>query len=433
MSVFYERFGGFDAAGPREGVAPREAVAPSQGIADGTTRAVFRGRPRAEIVDPETFLGHAAAWRDLAEACAEPNAFLEPAILAAAQRAAPAVPILVLLSWEDSPAGPRLLGAWAFARQGGWPGRLLAPAVPHASLASPVVRPGRAEAVIEGWLDLLARTRGLPRLLELRPVLVGPGWACVERAMARRGSPHHVVARNRRAVLRSALDGEAYLEQSVSGSRRRKLRQLRAKLGRQGEVGYARHRGAAAGAAVERFVALEALGWKGRRGTALEADPALTAFMVAAVRDLAADDRASVTELTLDGRPISMGIVLHSGRGAFFWKIAYDEDFGGYSPGYLLALDDTAALLADGGLDFTDSCADAEVGIMSEVWAERLDVADVLVGVRAGGRLGFRAAKTAYSARTLLPELRRRLRLRKRAAALRNRLARVLPTWVPGR
>jgi len=66
-----------------------------------------------------------------------------------------------------------------------------------------------------------------------------------------------------------------------------------------------------------------------------------------------------------------MGVVLRSGGTAYTWKIAYEEAAAAFSPGYLLALEDTAAFLADDTVGEVDSCASADFGIMAEVWSER--------------------------------------------------------------
>ncbi|HEX8168550.1 MAG TPA: GNAT family N-acetyltransferase [Beijerinckiaceae bacterium] len=385
------------------------------------------------IVDAAAFAALAGPWRDLVADAAEPNVFMEPAVLLAAQAADPGTPIRVLLAWRPEPSGPepagrQLAGAWAFAVVPGALSRLRAPAAPLASLASPVIRADCVEEVLESFLRVLA-DGPLPKILELKTMPdEGPIRDALDRVVARRRCDRVVEERRRRAVLRSSLDGQAYLELSVSGSRRRKLRQLRSRLARQGEVAYRRDTDPrAVAAAVEEFLRLEALGWKGRRGTAIDCDERLAGFTRAVVAGLAADGLASVTALTLDGRPVSMGMVLRSGRTACTWKIAYDEAAASFSPGYLLALEDTAAFLADEALDEVDSCASAEFGIMAEVWRERKAVADVYLDVRAGPSPRFRAMMLLLAVKEFLPRLRRRLRAREQLRRLYYKIRRRRP------
>lgn len=369
---------------------------------------------RTEIVDTAEFLAREADFRALADAAPEANAFLEPALLDAAQRAEPSVPIVVLLAW-DAGVADRLVGAWAFARRGGPFARLLAPAVPVATLATPVIRAGWSHAVLEAWLSHIESERRLPKLIELRPVDVGgPVGRALDQLVAARRCARHVVARHRRPMLASELDPEAYLRQALSGSRRSKLRQLRARLGRKGALRRIVHEGASVPAATEQFLELEARGWKGRRRSAMGVDPVGSAFARGALGALAGRGGAAISALTLDDRPVSMCVLLRSGGTAFTWKIAYDEAFGSCSPGYQLALDDTAMLLSDPAVARTDSCAAGEVGIMSELWLERAESADMFLSARQGGSARFKAAMAALTVMRVVPELRRRLQLRSR-------------------
>jgi len=387
----------------------RVAHARPRGLA---TRAA--GGARTEIVDAAAFLAREAEFHALAEASPEANAFLEPAMLDAAQRADPSVPIIILLAWEDG-AEDRMIGAWAFARRTGLFERLHAPAVPFGTLATPVIRAGWSETVLAAWFAHLDAERTMPRLLELTPIdAAGPVGLALDRLVATRRCSRHIVARHRRPMLESALDADTYLKQAVSGSRRSKLRQLRARLGRKGTLRRVVHEGSAVSGATEQFLALEARGWKGRRGSAIAVDPGKVAFVRGMLGALAERGCAAISVLMLDERPVSMCVLLRSGRTAFTWKIAYDEAVGACSPGYQLALDDTAMLLADPAVARTDSCAAGENGIMSELWRERAESVDVFLGVRPGGDARFRAVMTALTVVRLVPELRRRLQLRSR-------------------
>ena len=89
---------------------------------------------------------------------------------------------------------------------------------------------------------------------------------------------------------------------------------------------------------IERFLALEAKGWKGARGTALGADRGRRAFARATLVAFAERGRLQIHELALDQSPIAIGVVLRAGARAFDWKTAYDEGFGEFSPGVQLTL-----------------------------------------------------------------------------------------------
>jgi CelD/BcsL family acetyltransferase involved in cellulose biosynthesis len=249
-------------------------------------------------------------------------------------------------------------------------------------------------------LDAIAASR-LPKIIAL-PLAQpdGPVMAALKEALSRRAAPICILERSRRPLLVAGAsaqggDGKAYLERALSASSRKKLRQHRRRLAEHGTLTHTTHRDPApVAAALEEFLILEAAGWKGRRGTAMLCDPAAAAFARAAINGLAMQGDAGIEALRLDGRPVSMQIILRSGRAAFTWKTAFDEGFHDYSPGMLLFEDYTVSLLAEPGLAVADSCAIDESGFMA-AWTERRDLAHVWMDIRPGGSLAFRLATAA--------------------------------------
>jgi hypothetical protein len=96
-----------------------------------------------------------------------------------------------------------------------------------------------------------------------------------------------------------------------------------------------------------------------------------------------------VHALRLDGKPVSMQLVIRAGAAAFTWKTAYDERFQDFSPGMLLLEDYTAAFLADKSIEYVDSCSYDDSGYMS-TWTERQSIADLWIDVRRHGGPSFR-------------------------------------------
>jgi hypothetical protein len=187
----------------------------------------------------------------------------------------------------------------------------------------------------------------------------------------------------------SELDGKQYLEKSQSGSSRKKLRQHRRRLEEKGRLEFkAWHEPAAVRNALEELVRLEAGGWKGRRGTALGCDQAELAYSRAMVSALAERRCATAYALCLEGKPVSIQIVLRAGPTAFTWKTAYDETMQGFSPGMLLLEDYTRELLADRSIRCVNSCAYDDRGYMS-AWTERQAVAQVWLDARRGSSFRF--------------------------------------------
>ena len=142
-------------------------------------------------------------------------------------------------------------------------------------------------------------------------------------------------------------------------------------------------------AALADFLALEAAGWKGRAGTAAQGNDAVRCFVDEAVTALAAEGKASVARLALDGRAIAAIVTLRSGDAAWCWKIAYDEAFARASPGVQLLLDVTQALLDDASIARADSCATPDHPMIDHIWRERLALSDRLMCVANATRRLF--------------------------------------------
>jgi CelD/BcsL family acetyltransferase involved in cellulose biosynthesis len=340
-----------------------------------------------EIADAARFLSLRPAWSDLIRRAAGPNPFLDLAIVAAAADGSDATRAPVLLAWQ----GERLVGVWAFRRgrpRSGLPvGILSAPTHATAPDATPVIDAALVEPVLAAMLTALDASPTLPKLVALRALDDGPVMAAFRRVMAARRSRLLVLAQAVRPWLTCTTDPNSHFARIMSGSRRRKLGQLRRRLATRGALALEVHRGAAVGRALERFLALEAAGWKCSLGDAL-ARTALP-FTRAAVPALASDGGAEIWELSLDGRAVSMAIILRQGGGAFDWKVAYDEHHGDCSPGVLLAQDYTAALLEDPAIAFADSCAADDTGLLGPLWNGRQAMADLIFDVRPGGSLVF--------------------------------------------
>ena len=73
------------------------------------------------------------------------------------------------------------------------------------------------------------------------------------------------------------------------------------------------------------------------------------------------------------------------GRGAFSYKIAFDERFARFSPGILIEIDNLRAALADTSLDWSDSCAAPNHPMIDGIWAERRRIVQYRVALEGAG------------------------------------------------
>lgn len=358
-------------------------------------------------------------WPDLVARAETPNVFMSPALIAAAAAVDP--DLVVLAAWQPAAGGPRLAGLWVFSigrpTHSPLPIRVLrAPAITHAYLSSPVIDRDVAEATLAAMVDAVATAPDLPKIIALDALSAEPA-ACeaLARVTQARGLAVRTFATGERPMLASGLDAKSYFEAALSASSRKKLRQYRRRLGEKGRLETRHHTAPdAVCTAFEQFLALEAQGWKGRAGTALGSNAKDVAVARAMIAALARDGAASVFSLELDGRPVSMQVVLRAGAIAFTWKTAYDESFADFSPGMLLLEDYTAALLGDARVGAVDSCAFDATSYMA-TWTERRRVADVWIGV--GPHARFSLASRLHGAFLWLRTLAKTLYLRARKGA----------------
>ncbi|MGH6664953.1 MAG: GNAT family N-acetyltransferase, partial [Pseudolabrys sp.] len=333
-------------------------------------------------------------WRDLIARADVANVFMHPLLLALSA-CYPDSHIRILLAWQNSGGRKRLAGFWAFAA--GRPPRsiiplsvLAAPPFGQAFLASPVIDRDLLDATLQAMFDHIATDASLPKIIALDDMRDdGATTQALRRVLDARGSAPAILRRFMRPRLAATLDAKQYLEKALSASRRKKLRQRRRGLAEKGALeSKIISEPEAVGRALEDFLRLEAAGWKGRKRTALLCNPPDATFTREMMTALAPHGEAWIHALTLDGRPVSMQIVLRASATAFTWKTTYDEALHDFSPGMLLFEDYTAAFLADPGITCVDSCCYDDSGFMAS-WPERQPMVEMWIDARRGGSAAF--------------------------------------------
>jgi CelD/BcsL family acetyltransferase involved in cellulose biosynthesis len=337
-----------------------------------------------------------SAWRDLVKRAMEPNVFLEPSFaFAAAERFGDRD--LGVLSVH---AGSQLVAFLPGRVEGISDGRVVPMFVawthPFAPLSGLLLDRDKALDAVPALMAALRALPGSPRAA-LFPLLPETSVAARLIALDVASRGHSVTRLNvhARAALMREQD-EAF--SMVSTRKRKELRRQRRRLG---ELGSLEHDIALdphdVRAAVAAFLELEQRGWKGRAGEASVSDPATVRFMSTAVGALAEEGKARVDRLILNKRTIAAAITLYSGDYAWFWKVAYDEEFARYSPGVQVSIDLTEALEADRRVALVDSCAVADHPMIDHLWSGRIPMADWLVPLN--GIASFTAASVAERTR----------------------------------
>lgn len=335
---------------------------------------------RAELLPLQALDGAVLSrWNRLTESALEPNPFASPALALAAARCLRDGGQDRLLTVHD---GDALAFALPVRRFEGYR-RLPVPTVrawghAHAYLDTPLVAPGDPEAAWAAALGALSRS--------------GAGWLSLERlpgdgpvraALDAVSREVRLISSSQRPIARQRPGATA--TDALSAQRRKKLRQARRRL--EAELGTpvaARDRAGDA-KAVDRFLALERAGWKGRAATAI-ANSDAEAEMVRTA--LAAAARVQLWELgTADGPPQAALCAIVDRGVAFHLKTAYDERFAAHSPGLQLEVAVLDAFLADPSLTTIDSCTDGDGPSPSHLLYDdrrRIDAVVVaLGGVRA--------------------------------------------------
>lgn len=249
----------------------------------------------------------------------------------------------------------------------------------YAPYAVPLLDRDSAMEAAGALLDA-ARNAGARGLLLQTIATGGPAYAALLAAMERRGLSPTIMRSFRRAGLDASKDPDAILRDALAAKKLKELRRQRHRLEDRGPVRFeVSGTPERIGAALEAFLALEAKGWKGARGTALAQSSGDAAFIREAAPALAARGQFEIVRLTRNGDTLAAGLILRDGGRAFFFKIAMDETEARMSPGVQLTLDLTRHLCADPSITFADSTADGEHPMIDHLWRERIAIADVFV------------------------------------------------------
>lgn len=237
-----------------------------------------------------------------------------------------------------------------------------------AFLAAPLVHRAHVAEAVEGLLDWFESGEGRFDVIELSNIRMdGAFAAALDAAIAARPGLLSRRTRWTRAMLRLDIaDDPGHMSAKQRSTLRRKERRL-------AEEGTLRYRVLAEDddldAWLADFLRLEASGWKGRAGTAIDADASGRAFMHAACHRARARGQLHMLALELDGRPVAMKCNFTSGAEGFTLKIAYDEAHARHSPGVLLELFQMRSIReSHPWLRSIDSCTAADNTLFPRVW-----------------------------------------------------------------
>jgi CelD/BcsL family acetyltransferase involved in cellulose biosynthesis len=381
--------------------------------ADLPTPATVAGRRafHCAIVEPNSLPALASEWAALASRSVSDNAFFHPDFALLAIACLGSGVVLATVAGDDG----RLVAAAPVRR-----GRLgrIAPAVrlwshDYGPLGSPLVEAAVCGPALDALIEGLSPPGSGIGLVAPDLPLDGPVAAAMIEGAARAGRPVRILDRRERAVCRRAPGGPADVRATLPARRRKEYaRQLR-RLGDSGPVAFETATDPdRVMARFEEFLAVEAAGWKGRRGTALASSATTAEFGRAVVFNHARSGRARIDSLRLGDHPLAVVVSFVAGATAWTWKIAYDETYARYSPGAQLMLRVPESLFGDPAVDRIDSCAAPDHPMIDHLWRRRMTLGTLVVGPPGGGalhRLGLAAEEAELAARARARRLRARL------------------------
>ena len=334
----------------------------------------------------------ASQWHALAEHAVEPNGYYLPGWeLAVNASARGRTGVFALSAWSETSSAQdgaaRLIGlvpAISLWRAYRIPLPALASADPYGTLCTPLLDRDMPDDAVSRLMRQ-ARQAGAHALVLRDVALDGAAMKSFTEVLRRGGMRPRLLQSHARACLDATRDADELLRDALGAKKLKELRRQRNRLAEHGAVRFdvARTREEVA-PAVEIFLALEASGWKARRGTALVQDDGDAGFVRRAAPVLAEIGQCDIVTLHAGDTPVAAAIVLRHQDRAFYFKLGVDERFAKLSPGVQLTLDLTRYLCADPAIALADSTASADHPMINPIWRGRLAIGDVLIPLRRG-------------------------------------------------
>jgi CelD/BcsL family acetyltransferase involved in cellulose biosynthesis len=367
---------------------------------------------RAQIVPAAQLATLLPAWEKLCSRAVEDNVYYTPPYaLALLRTVARATPVRVALAWDRD----ELVGLLPLVTRPGLVGRAWRSAYTFG--CTPLLDRDRALPAADLLLGAL-REAGPRDWIVPRLRVDGPAMRALDAALEARGAPRLIRRRFERAVLETGQSFDEHMRGRVGNSRRRDLERNRRRLAERGAL---RHACVQAGPdrddAVAAFLAIEASGWKGRRGTALACRPETAAFAREAFGSGSGDGFCRVDLLLLDERPVAASLTVFAGRTGFTVKTAFDESLRRSSPGLLLEVDVLRSFLEERWADRLDAATDG-AHVVDALWDGSTTVGDLVFSLATFGA----DARTRALAAGLDRLDRAKDRARSLVAAIRERL-----------
>ena len=339
-----------------------------------------RVAPSVHLLSQQDLLELGTEWEELVENALEENAYLCRQYVEALLTHIEHRKVQAISVWR----GKALIALLPFTQSrwhwGGITKLNTAWTTPYSMLSIPLIDKRDAEDAMACLLNAMGdRSTGGNIWLLSEMTIDGPVSKRLITECEANSRPIAVLDIFERATLNSGETFEQHMKVQVSKKRRKDLVRNRKRLSELGTLSVSNCcEGDELDRAVNEFLRIEAAGWKGERGTALDCTNATRTFAKQAfgVHNGSAVTRADMLEL--NGAAIAVNLSLQTGRTAFTVKCAFDEDYRTYSAGLLLEEDMIREFLEGSWADQLDS-ATAPGHLIQGLWNGSTNVGDILL------------------------------------------------------
>ena len=249
---------------------------------------------------------------------------------------------------------------------------------------TPLIRREHARDIVPAWVDAVAHMQSVPRFWRFKHVdLASKLLRLAEDAVAQRGLCLISVNRYTRPHL-TRLDGglDSHIEHVMPKRRLKDIERNIRRLSKLGSLRFERSRDPEIVARrLDQFLELENSGWKGQAGTALLAKREDAGFARSAFAPRSDGlSLISTDTLLIDDCPIAIGFNLQARHTAYTAKVAYDETYRRYSPGFVLEYFVIRAFYDDVTMHDMDAATTEEGHVVAALWNGHKDVGTVFIG-----------------------------------------------------
>jgi CelD/BcsL family acetyltransferase involved in cellulose biosynthesis len=183
---------------------------------------------------------------------------------------------------------------------------------------------------------------------------------------------------------RATLERDAPSRQPISGRHAKELRRLERRLADTGTLTYsAMQPGEDWRPWLETFLAVEASGWKGAEGSAINSKPADRDFFHRVLLRAAQHRQLQMLKLQVADQVVAVKLNVRAHGRSYSLKIGHDERFSQFSPGVLLEQFNIRKFADEpGDILSMDSCAAADHPMINRLWSTRREIATVTMARR---------------------------------------------------